>query len=188
MKKYFYILLTMLIILFIPINVHAEPQTEIIFVGDSRTIGMDKVVKFSSNDNIHTVAKVGKGYQWLISEGITQIESIESDTTKNYVEVYLLGINDLKNVDKYTTWYQERAKEHNIILVSVNPVENYGKISNYTISNFNAELIDTEIAYIDTNTLMQDIPFKKTVDGLHYNKEAYVYLYGIISESIVEYM
>ena len=181
-------MLTLTIILLFPINnTYAETTKDIIFIGDSRTVGMDKIVRFSDNENFYKVAEVGKGYDWLVTEALPKIDKIEANSL-DCTEVYLLGVNDLGNVDKYTEWFKARAVDHNIVVVSVNPVENYKSVSNYSISNFNAKIAESGVNYIDTNTTMQDIPYKKTTDGLHYNKKTYQYLYKILLTSLCEYM
>lgn len=188
MRNIISFLLSLVLVLFVPINnTYAETTKDIIFVGDSRTVGMDKIVKFSDNENFYKVAEVGKGYDWLISEALPKIDKIETQSV-DCTEVYLLGVNDLGNIDKYTEWFKERSIDHNIVVVSVNPVEDCKTVSNYSISNFNAKLAESGVNYIDTNTVMQDIPYKKTTDGLHYNRKTYQYLYKILLTSLCEYV
>ena len=47
-----------------------------VFIGDSRTVGMNMSVEFDESKNKFMVAKVGMGYYWFINEGSEQLKDI----------------------------------------------------------------------------------------------------------------
>ena len=143
-----------------------------IYVGDSRYIGLDMYTGLSKIPNVWMVAKVAKGYGWLKGEAQNQINNIEAtnpQVTKWY-EVYTLGINDPGNMGKYAEWYLQRALSgHNVVLVSVNPIEHHSSITNELISNFNQTIAATGLPYIDSYSYLMEKGFK-TADGVHFTK------------------
>lgn len=155
-----------------------------IFVGDSRTVGMNKYGIIPSNYIV--IAKVGEGYDFLISNMQSLYEANNSDIIIN------LGVNDLDDISKYINTYRElnnTDKSNNTYyIVSVNPVEDYPTITNEQIEQFNSKLKQLcdecdKFNYIDTYPSLVD---KKnyTTDGLHYNKQTYSEIYSKIMASI----
>ena len=155
-----------------------------IFIGDSRTVGMNKYGIIPSGDLV--IAKVGEGYDFLISNTQSLYEANNSDIIIN------LGVNDIDNISKYINTYRElnnNDKSNNTYyIVSVNPVENYPTITNDQIEQFNSKLKQlcdecNKFNYIDTYSSLVD---KKnyTTDGLHYNKQTYSEIYSMIISGI----
>lgn len=160
-------------------------EEKIIFLGDSRFVGMDICV---DEDDAITVAEVGKGYNWLTKTGLQQVKDIvESNPNERYTIVIGLGINDLKNIDKYITLYKDLIVTYNIVFTSVNPIEYHNYITNKQIEEFNNKLIsfcqENNTLYIDTYNKLISNGFS-TVDGLHYSKQTYQYIYDIIKQTL----
>ncbi len=142
-----------------------------IFVGDSRFVNMNDVCEISKKDNLFMVAKVGQGYNWFNDTALGQIKTIvSSGLFKKWKLVICLGINDLGNLDKYLKKYEALRENYDITLVSVNPVNNYGTISNKEIEKFNSSLRGLSLPYIDTYGLLTTTGYT-TTDGLHYNSD-----------------
>ncbi len=146
-------------------------DTGYIFVGDSRFVAMNTVCGISKTDNLFMVAKVGEGYSWFNSTALQQIKRIVSSGLFNKWKIIIcLGINDLGNLSKYLEKYESIKDDYDITLVSVNPVDHYGNLSNQQIKDFNEGLKSLSIPYIDTFSILADTGYK-TTDGLHYSEE-----------------
>ena len=159
-------------------------NTNVMFVGDSRTVGMNK---YGIIDNSYEViAKVGEGHDYL-QDNLTRILSA---TNSNII--INLGVNDLGNVNKYIGTYRALSNltdsSNNIYIVSVNPVEDYPTVTNEQIENFNnkiKELCEStdRLTYIDTYSIIKN-ETGYTVDGLHYNKTCYTEIYNLITYAV----
>lgn len=163
-------------------------QTGYIYLGDSRFVGMNKYVHIDEMENTYVVAKVGKGLSWLENTAAGKIKEIMGSNADidNWVIITGLGINDYWNAGRYIDYY-DTMEDVQLILVSVNPVEkdkcdahgyDYGKLSE-GVTSFNDKLMETDYPYIDVYTAMMDEGFS-TVDGVHYKKETYQFIYGTI--------
>ena len=173
-------------------------DTGYLWVGDSRFVGMDAVVKVSEKENNFVIAKTGQGLDWFKKEAIPKIEDIfeEYPEKEKWYLISNLGVNDLKNAEKYITCYDELVSCHEdmdltLILVSVNPVDN-GKARTYgydgtwlslNIPLFNDVLQNTDYTYIDTNTILTEKGFS-TVDGIHYTDMTYELIYDTIQKEL----
>ena len=168
-----------------------------IFVGDSRTVGLQKAV---GGTDIF-IAKWGQGYQWFSS---TAVRSLNKELKENpYSAVILcLGINDLKNVDSYLLLYQDLVSAYpkaRFYFLSVNPVEEIyfeecdnglylDTKKNEKVEEFNDKLRAAfPLAYIDSyhwllsQGYVEDLPGGVgTVDGLHYMDSVYQVLYRYV--------
>lgn len=166
------------------VPVEEVEETGYIFIGDSRTVGMDRYMDISSNEDCFVVAKVGQGYKWLTKTALDEVASIKSEhlDIDNWVEIYLLGVNDLGNIQSYIETYESFSDDSSIVLVSVNPVEYHNYITNDMIENFNSKLQDTDYDYIDTYSQIKDS--YSSVDGVHYTKETYADIWRIIEEEL----
>ena len=167
---------------------HEVEQTGYIYLGDSRFVGMNRYIHIDEMENTFVVAKVGKGLSWLESTASGKIEEIirSNANIDNWVVITGLGINDYWNAAKYIDYY-DTLEDVQLILVSVNPVEkdkcdaygyDYDKLSEGIIE-FNDKLMETDYQYIDVYTAMMDEGFS-TVDGVHYKKETYQFIYDTI--------
>lgn len=143
--------------------------TEYLFVGDSRTVGLDACVS-----GISSKAKVGAKVDYL--------KSILSDVTKTRKKnvIFNFGVNDLGNINKYITVYKSLPKDfiknNNVIIMSVNPTDGskYGSW-NTDIDKFNAKMkknLPSGVKYLDTNSTLKKEGFS-TRDGVHYKDVTY---------------
>lgn len=143
--------------------------TEYLFVGDSRTVGLDACVS-----GISSKAKVGAKDDYL--------QSILSDVTKTRKKnvIFNFGVNDLGNINKYITVYKSLPKDfiknNNVIIMSVNPTDGskYGSW-NTDIDKFNAKMkknLPSGVKYLDTNSTLKKEGFS-TRDGVHYKEVTY---------------
>lgn len=162
--------------------------TGIIFIGDSRTVGMDKACNISDNENEFVVARVGKGYNYLVDEALPEVESIrqQNESIDDWVYIINLGVNDLGNVDKYKEKYEEiaRDKQVRVYIESVNPVKDYPTVSNEQIEKINNTFKHiNNTSYIDVYNYLLENGFE-TADGLHYKTTTSRIIYEKIKESI----
>ncbi len=160
-------------------------STAVLFVGDSRTVGMKNSVTAAAN--VSFKAKVSMGYSWLISTADSTIKAALKSNPSMTV-VFGLGVNDLGNVNSYISYYKKLIKAYpdaNFVFLAVNPITYSNEyISNSKIAAFN-KLIKNAFgsSYLDTNTWMTKNGFS-TVDGLHYTPETYKKLYSYIMKNI----
>lgn len=150
-------------------------QTDIIFAGDSRVVGM------ASAGGYHYVGEVGMGYYWLTQEGAGWLLN-EMAAYPNAAVVFCFGINDLGNIGSYIEYYQMLLDEYpdrQIYFMSVNPVnEAAAAASGYTVNNamiesFNASLMSSfPDRYIDVYSYLMAGGFG-TGDGIHYDTGTY---------------
>lgn len=183
-----------------------KPASVNIFVGDSRTVGMCIAItgdsagcSYSSggakyyNDDIF-IAQGSMSYSWFNSTAVSAVNSIIQANPNTTYNIYsLMGVNMLLyDIDKYVSSYNSLSSgswsNHNIILVSVNPVDEnkesqYGySTKNNDILSFNSKLKSgvsgNNVKYCDTYTLLSSS--LNTTDGLHYTSDTYRSLYGKI--------
>lgn len=168
-----------------------------IFVGDSRTVGMQASV--NSSDTY--IAKWGQGYDWFVSTGKAKLEK----TLKAYpysAVILNLGINDMANVEAYARIYQELREDYpkaRFYFMSVNPVEEsflrangYSGRDNVSVEAFNDRMQQVFGSYfIDTYHWMLereyvlDLPHGHgTTDGLHYIDIVYQMLYSYVTAKV----
>lgn len=157
-----------------------------IFIGDSRTVGMNDTINIDSIDNQWVVAKVGMGYKWLIDEGWAQAQQVMRNNTQvdNWKIICNLGVNDLCNIDKYLDFYKENNDRYDITFVSVNPtVDEAGGVQCSDIESFNNEVEKLDMKYIDTYSYLKTTGYNAP-DGLHYDKKTYEKIYDVIMEQV----
>lgn len=176
-----------------------------IIIGDSRTVGMCATLtgdwsgcQYSNGGPYITgadiyIAQGSMGYSWFSSTAVSAVNSIISANPGISYNIYsLMGVNYLlSDIDKYIPKYIELANgswsNHNLILVSVNPVDEakerqYGystkqanivtfnnKLKNGTIGVGNIKYCDTYNSVIGT---------LQTSDGLHYASSTYKSIYS----------
>lgn len=157
-----------------------------IFVGDSRTVGMEKAVQ--EDEGIFYVAKVGEGYKWLTKNAEEQVNNIiEGNDYDSWNIITNLGVNDLGNLQKYMEEYEQLEqgdwKEYNIYYVSINPVDEdlCSTVRNKDVRKFNEKLSEKD-NYVNTYDFVCE--HMSTVDGLHYKASLYQSIYSIILDSI----
>ncbi len=162
-------------------ELHGIPKiSKFIFVGDSRTVGMQAAIP--QNEDIWS-CKEAIGYDWMVSEGIP---SVETQITDNSAVFVLLGVNDLGNGAKYAEYLNSKASawKGKAYFVSVGPVCNT-TVTNAQIESFNSIIRDNadSYKYIDLYNNMNADGFS-TVDGLHYTAGTYQYIYNFLKDSI----
>ena len=88
--------------------------TEYLFVGDSRTVGLDATIS-----GISSIARVGSGLTYLKNVMGTVVKTREKNV------IFNSGVNDLANYRQYAAFYKTMPKEfienNNVIIMSVNP-------------------------------------------------------------------
>lgn len=164
-------------------------KNTIVFIGDSRTVGMKEAV--GSNSHIWS-CKVGAGYSWFKSTGIP---AVNSQINSNTAVVILMGVNDCDSTTvakNYASLVNEKAKQWTssgaeVYYVSVNPVDEnkHPGVSNSTIETFNNTLksaLDSNVKWIDTYSSLKGNVVSP--DGLHYNNDTYKKIYDTIVQSV----
>lgn len=186
--------------------------TKTIYIGDSRTVGMCaslsgdwKNCQFSNgwaykyNSNEIFIAQGSMGYSWFEKTAIPAVNKIlASDSNTTYNIVSYMGVNYLlSDVDKYVVKYKELSngawKNHNIILASVNPVDEAKERQNgYATKQANIVTFNSKIKsvanslsnayYCDTyNSILNNF---STTDGLHYSSDTYKKIYNLTKTCI----
>lgn len=155
----------------------------IVFIGDSRTVGMQQAV--GGNDTWS--GKVSAGLDWMKSSGVPNVEnSIQNGSAV----VILMGVNDLYHPDSYISYINEKSsswksKGATTYFVSVNPTDGSYSNLNSDIDTFNQKLKSglTNARYIDTNSYLKQNGYS-TTDGLHYTSDTYRKIYNYIKSNL----
>lgn len=156
-----------------------------IFLGDSRTVGMEQAV--SSGDGLY-IAEISQGYNWLKTTAGPLLKKY-LDANPDVKVVIALGMNDLGNIQSYITYYRELVRSYpdtEFYFLSVNPVveSKLPSVKNSTIESFNKKLSAAfGKKYLDCYNYMKKKGFK-TVDGLHYAATTYRAIYNFIITKI----
>ena len=159
---------------------------KIIFVGDSRTVGMSQSVTSNSNDIWS--CKSSMGLEWMKSTGIP---NIDSQITNGAKVVILMGVNDLYHVDSYISYINSlvtgiKSRGAKLYFVSVNPTSKSAAYLNEDIDKFNQKIkneLSSYVKYIDTNTYLKNNGFTSN-DGVHYSAATYKQIYTLIKGSL----
>lgn len=176
-----------------------------IIIGDSRTVGMCASITgdwtncqfnnggaYTNGDDIY-IAQGSMGFSWFNSTAVNAVNNIIASNPDTTFNIYsLMGVNFLlSDIDKYIPTYNNLAtgswNNHNLILVSVNPVDevkesqNGYSTKNANIITFNNKLKNgtsgvNNIKYCDTyNAVIGNLG---TSDGLHYTSSTYKAIYN----------
>ena len=161
------------------------PTTGVVYIGDSRTVGLNNVIGMSDLPDTYVIAKVGTGYNWYVKTGNTELQQIKAEHPHdNWIYIFNLGVNDLGNLEKYKVLIDDLEAEATVYTVSVNPtVDSKTKVKCSSIETFNAGLQTVADNYVDTYTYLQNNGFVAN-DGLHYNKATYQTIYTLIWQYI----
>lgn len=165
----------------------AEAENLLIYMGDSRIVGMMSSI---TNKSITYIAQNGAGYSWLVDSAIPELANkIEG---KKFI-VLAFGVNDLGNAANYLTKYQELKDTYpnvNIYIMSVNPVDEAKEAeSGYTVTNESIENFNETMKnsfgenYIDVYAQIKDN--FETEDGVHYTTETYKKIHEIVINYIL---
>lgn len=145
----------------------------IIWVGDSRTVGMGRAM---DNGDLYIGAD-GEGYEWLSETGLPQLAAALAQYPQGPV-VFNFGVNDCDNIENYLTLYQSLESSYpevRFYYLSVNPIDPAicKNVTNEEIASFNAALKTAfPQQYIDSFTYLM-VNETGTVDGVHYSEEDY---------------
>ena len=164
------------------------PEHQLIFVGDSRTVGMRNAEKELGDECIY-IGETGEGYHWFADNGIYQME----DAIKQYPNapvILNLGVNDPDMIDHYLELYstfQEKYPNTVFYYMSVNPVtEEAVHITNAEISDFNTKLREAfPEQYLDCSTYLRIREFE-SVDGVHYSEDTYREIHDFVVKKLVK--
>ena len=153
-----------------------------VFIGDSRTVGMEMYC--GGNPDDYWSAKNSMGYSWMVSTGIPNVEYLIDENTD---VVILMGVNDLGNVYQYIDYINQKAAEWKKLgartfFVSVTPVDDgrSPNAKNSRIESFNAYAQENlqDVYYIDAYNRIR-YTFGSP-DGIHYDGSTYRDIYQII--------
>lgn len=171
------------------------PSHQIIFVGDSRTIGMQNALKkLLPEDDCIFVGKVGEGCAWFLAEGQSEM----ADAIAAYPDapvVLNFGVNDPDQIGQYLDAYRsmlESFPDTDFRFLSVNPVQK-GRMIENGISEEALQLVTTANItrlnqaiqeafpdrYLDSSTMLKTTGFE-TVDGLHYDRQTYLKIHRFV--------
>ena len=158
-------------------------QASVVFIGDSRMVGMQEdLTEAVGQCPVTVVAQNGARHEWLESTGIPRADRVIGKGTKVLIN---LGVNDLGHVKEYlelvnawaAVWISRGAQ---VYYASVNPV--YANSHNMTeerVTVFNRELragLIPQITWIDSNSYLKQVGVKSN-DGIHYQPITNLVLY-----------
>ena len=162
-------------------------STGVVYIGDSRTVGLNNIIGMSNLPDTYVIAKVGKGYNWYVKTGSTELQQIKAEHPHdNWIYIFNLGVNDLGNLEKYKVLIDTLETEATVYIVSVNPtVDSKTRVKCSSIETFNSGLASVADNYIDTYSYLKANGFTAN-DGLHYKKDTYQVIYTLIWQYIRE--
>ncbi len=162
------------------------PAPAVIWVGDSRTLGMQKAV---ANSDVY-IGAAGEGYDWFVETGLDELRAALEAHPESVI-VFNFGVNDYDNLENYMELYgsllEEYADRH-FYFLSVNPIdpEQCQNITNEEIADFNDHLRRlSPDAYLDSYTLIKAAEIQ-TIDGIHYSQDDYRFIYDYAVKQIVK--
>lgn len=172
-------------------NIKSNGST--IYIGDSRTNGMQRV-GLDSNEQV--IATDSGNYESFLDDMAKAKNILSGNKTYNVVLNY--GVNDLRDVDKYCSKYKEFIssvdKGNSFYIVSVNPVRrnsNQTGATNSSIETFNEKIEScisdiTNAKYCDVYSSTNLDTWEKYIDrsDIHYTPDGYKYIYSKIKECI----
>lgn len=172
------------------VNISEDGSTShsFIFVGDSRTVGMEYAVKANqSADPCRFIAKEGEGYDWFKNTGSLSLAAALEERPDAKV-ILNLGVNDLTSIDAYISYYKQLFTDYpdaRFYVMSVNPVTDECQVvSNQVIDEFNQKMKAAfPDQYLDVYNYLLTGDFS-TVDGLHYTDSTYLSIHYYVSNKI----
>lgn len=168
----------------------------IIFVGDSRTLGMrDALHRAERADDDIFIGRVGEGVRWFCEEGQSEMD----DAIEAYPDlpvVFNLGVNDPTEIDDYIVAYWDCIEDYpdtDFYILSVNPIDEefllesetaeeavLEMINNLNIAKLNLRLKEEFASrYLDSASYLKADGFE-TVDGLHFNTKTYLKIHDFV--------
>lgn len=162
--------------------------TKKIFIGDSRTVGMQSTL--GTPNGVVWSCKSSMGLKWMKSTGVP---NIESQITNGTAVIILMGVNDLYNTNNYIEYINQKssnwaAKGAKTYYVSVNPINesSYKGFKNSKIETFNNAMQSglKNVTYIDTYNYLITHECNYTNDGLHYKGSTSKKIFDLINENL----
>lgn len=180
--------------------VQSASYDNVLFVGDSRTLGMSMALGTSMPLNVDTVCKGGAGIAWFKEVGykrlVNKIQNLPQESKKAVIINF--GVNDLNDYSEYPQYMKEVAKKLqaygcDMYYMSINPI-NSAVIKKYRgmhrtekqindiNKNFYTKLCSGSnkyYKYIDTYNYLRSTGWisNDRNDGVHYSKETYLRIY-----------
>lgn len=170
----------------IPTVVDRSAQSDIMFVGDSRTMQM----LAATEDAQYTwIGESTRGYEWLANIGIPMIDEKAQEGTQIVVQ---LGVNDLFRAVEFAGLINNKALEWesrgaHLYVVSVNPIDAHQTLTDAEVVQFNALLrqcLLPEIDYLDTYSYLKEDGYQ-TLDGIHYDQTTYQKIFHYILNVLI---
>ena len=196
---------------------------KVIFVGDSLTNGVCRCAfddcnlnanaspcsltgnngnAYAATNNYYFVSQGGKAYSWFSSTAVPAIDNLLAlDRSVKYAIVVTMSVNGLGEASKYKIDYinfiNSKWSNHQIIVVSLMPVDESLSASHYDINYLNNKAIDeynevlketatlhSKIKYCDINSVIkQDMKkYELSNDGLHYTAKGYAAVYQLLQD------
>ena len=163
----------------------AGSKHKVIFVGDSRTVGMGGAEAKIDDECIYIGAE-GEGYNWLIEYGIDLLDAAIR-ANPGVPVVFNFGVNDCDAIRAYIEVYHSIEvgyPDTDFFYMSVNPVtEESPHVPLSDVLAFNRSLQAAyPDQYIDTCSWMLRGGFED-VDGVHYSQKQYrrIHDYAVLS-------
>ena len=156
------------------------PGAAMVFIGDSRFVQMEEAV----GENPYVwIAESGKGLDWFEEKGVQRADAVIGTGTRVLIN---LGVNDVRNIDRYITFFNQKAAEWTlrgavVYYASVNPVWTNPYVTKEQVEAFNQKLqanLAPYVIWIDSYSWMQAAGMR-IVDGLHYDEATYRNLYAL---------
>ena len=156
------------------------PGAVMVFIGDSRFVQMEEAV----GENPYVwIAESGKGLDWFEEKGVQRADAVIGTGTRVLIN---LGVNDVRNIDRYITFFNQKAAEWTlrgavVYYASVNPVWTNPYVTKEQVEAFNQKLqanLAPYVIWIDSYSWMQAAGMR-IVDGLHYDEATYRNLYAL---------
>lgn len=151
----------------------------VVFIGDSRFVQMEEAV---GENPCVWIAESGKGLDWFEEKGVQRADAVIGTGTRVLIN---LGVNDVRNIDRYISFFNRKAAEWtmrgaSVYYASVNPVWTNPYVTKEQVEAFNRKLranLSPGILWIDSYSWMQAAGLR-IVDGLHYDDTTYRNLYA----------
>ena len=170
---------------------------QIIWVGDSRTLGMGNALRKAgrNDDSDLFVGAVGEGVRWFRDQGMGEM----SDAIAQHPQLPVVlnfGVNDPQLIDEYIAAYQDVIDAHPdtaFYILSVNPIDEefliedgqvhetvFDDINSLNIARMNVRLKkEFGSRYIDSASFLKTDGFE-TVDGLHFSTQTYLKIHDFV--------
>lgn len=170
---------------------------QIIWVGDSRTLGMGNALHKAGryDDEDVFAGAVGEGVRWFREQGMGEMSDA---IAKNPLLPVVLnfGVNDPQLIDEYIVAYQDVIDAHPdtaFYILSVNPIDEefliedgqvhetvFDDINSLNIARMNVRLKkEFGSRYIDSASFLKTDGFE-TVDGLHFSTQTYLKIHDFV--------